>query len=163
MIRLKSRLSGWFGALTKLPRRKKYTLLLIALISLVVIVGVVVSLIGPDKKKPVAVNCSSVITQVDKAMNDLNNKKAYDLLKQSETACSHNQDKAVAVKYNARLAVTTFESGNKTQAKVYANTTLEMSKGLSQKERFKITNFESLADKMHDINRGIYYGMGGIN
>lgn len=110
------------------------------------------------KKSDSDTYCSQIVQSVRNQMNRRDYKKS--LVKLKNANCSESHNKLIKTTYLAEYAIATYDTGDKSSAKDYANKALIAAKSLSTKERQQIVNFENMVIILQDITRGAYDGIG---
>jgi hypothetical protein len=119
---------------------------------------------GKTKDSKVAkADCTKVITRVNGTLDKEDYANSLRELKKYESVCALNKSSGwEGVVFNAQLAIASYSSGEREDAKNYAKTALQAGSELHSSEKAQIINYESMVIDLQDISKGNYFGQGGL-
>jgi hypothetical protein len=109
------------------------------------------------------VDCKAIINKSTPMIQKKEYGKAYDVLNSDAKACTENSSQSyeTRIEYGYRVATTSYETGNKEQAKSYATKALALYSGLTPQASSKIHDELNLSLDLTSLSQGdkYYYSM----
>lgn len=146
---------------TPLLHNKKFRVVLICIVSVVVVAGLGLFIANKKStKKPEAMSCSTLLSETTKSAKppERNFKAATTSLVSNEISCVNNTTKSETLRYYSQVALFSYASGDKETARQFAKRAQTLSAELSIEDKSKIVSYSSVIAAMGDISSGNYDG-----